>query len=292
MSFYHSIQSKADRLSKHFGDPNEGDNKFHNIPFVHKHALCDGDLILHKQFNVTILFASHLMSNVFRYGFERKELEENHEFYGASGGKGINYVSPTDVADVAVKAIFDKTRKSHCYTLTGPTAITDDEVATSLSEQLGTKITYAESPLDFFDEDTAAMEKIKATGLEEEFSQGNTKKVLGRDPETFQDYLKAIERMSPVEREVFALVSPAPAKEVFSLVSPTPAKKTEEVTAEKEEGGEPTEAGASPVKEEEAADKIEPTVTEDEIEPTETEVEVVEKEHMNPQIVQPKVVAQ
>ena len=66
---------------------------FHDIPLVHKHALCDGDLVLQKQhFEVTILFASHLMSNIFRYGFQRKGVTEKNELYGASNGMGVNYV--------------------------------------------------------------------------------------------------------------------------------------------------------------------------------------------------------
>lgn len=101
LSFYHAIASKADHMvflphmmeqimarcviASHDG--------FHDISLVHKHALCDGDLFLQRdKFEVAIVFASHLMSNVFRYGFERKALSEKNEFYGSSGGKGVNYV--------------------------------------------------------------------------------------------------------------------------------------------------------------------------------------------------------
>lgn len=64
----------------------------------------------------TILFASHLMSSVLEY--QGKTLKEEGVFYGASGGKGVNYVSPNDVADVAVRAILDpKTHKRQGYVL-------------------------------------------------------------------------------------------------------------------------------------------------------------------------------
>lgn len=204
LSFYHSTKSKAAHLSQHFGDPPDTKSvTFHDVPFVHKHALCDGDLVLHGQFDVTLLFASHLMSNVFRYGVERKALKDNHEFYGASGGKGVNYVSPNDVADVVVKAIFEKSHKRQAFTLTGPTAITDEEVAQLLSKLFGTKITYVEAPLDFFDEDTAALERIKATGVEENanFVKHDFKNYIQRDPESFEDYLMATHRMSLIEQE-------------------------------------------------------------------------------------------
>lgn len=107
LSFYHALRTRAENPNKYFGDPDyllSRDN-FHDIPLVHQHALCDGDLIV-GGVDCTILFASHLMSNVFE--FQGSTLKEKHEFYGASGGKGVNYVSPNDVADIAVRAILGK----------------------------------------------------------------------------------------------------------------------------------------------------------------------------------------
>lgn len=209
LSFYHSIKSKAEHHPNlHFGDPdNAAYDGFHDVPFVHKHALCDGDLIRHTNFEVTILCASHLMSNIFHNKFERKALAESLELLGASGGKGINYVSPNDVADVAVEAILDMSSKRQLYNVTGPMSITDEEVAAVLTEYLGTRIAYVAKPLNFFDAQTAALEKIKATGIEETLPKGDTHKVLGRDPESFADYLAATSRMTPIEREVLAQLS-------------------------------------------------------------------------------------
>ena len=222
LSFYHSIKPKAEHPSQAYGFPDyvAAHDGFHEVPLVHKHALCDGDLILHKELNETILFSSHLMSNIFRYGFDRKGLAEHHEFYGASGGKGVNYVSPNDVAEVAVHAILDKTHKRQAYTLTGPT-ITDEEIAKLLTDKIGTTVKYVEKPLTFFDPDTAMLEKIKASGLEENFPAGDVEKVLGRGPETFADYLLATDRMSPIEQDALAIHTPHhchPKKEVTTKV--------------------------------------------------------------------------
>lgn len=103
---------------------------------------------------------------------------------------------------MAVKAIFEKTHNDQAYILTGPSAIKDEEVAAILSEKLGHKVAYVEKPLDFFDKDTAAIEKIKATGEEEKFPKGDIKKVLGKDAETFRVYLSATNRMTPWEKNV------------------------------------------------------------------------------------------
>lgn len=139
------------------------------------------------------------MSNIFFFGFERKALTANHEFYGGCDGTtGVNYVSPNDVADVAVKAIFDKTHNRQAYHLTGP-GITNDEVAALLTETIGTKVNYFKKPLDAFGTNLAAIEKIKLTGLEEKFPQGDIKKVTDHVAETFADYLKEMDRMTPLE---------------------------------------------------------------------------------------------
>ncbi|KAL7538713.1 hypothetical protein ACHAXR_011105 [Thalassiosira sp. AJA248-18] len=257
LSFYHAIKSKTEHRNDFYGEGYiSSHDGFHDVPLVHKHALCDGDLILHKGLDVTLLLATHLMSNVFRRELERSALKEKHEFYGASGGKGVNYVSPNDVAHVAVKAILDKAHQRQTCTLTGPHAITDNEIATLLSEQLGTKITYVDKPLDFFDEDTAALEKIKATGLEENFPKGDFKKVVGRDAETFEDYLKVTHRMSPIEQVALSLV--APLKEAEPLTTGNEEEKEEEVeeidsteteveVAEKKVHGDATPEQAHPV---------------------------------------------
>lgn len=194
LSFYHSLKHVRTLIS----------SRVKESQLVHKHALCDGDLILHKHLNATIIFATHLMSNVFMYDFNKQGLAKHHEIYGASNGKGVNYVSPNDVADAAVHAILDKVHKRQAYTFMGPTT-RDAEIAKLLTDKFETTISYVEKPTSFFDNDTALLEKVKASGLEESFSHGDTKKILGREPETFADYLLATDRMCPIEQDVLAV---------------------------------------------------------------------------------------
>jgi len=262
LSFFHAINAKT-HSSQNYGYPDTFASHyfFRVVPFVHAHALCDGDLILHKELDVTILNATHLMSNIFRYGFQRIALKDKREFYGASRGEGVGYVSPNDVAEVAVKAILEKTHKRQAYTLTGPAAITDAKVAALLAERLGTKITYIEKPLNFFDSDKATLESIKAKGLEVNFSKGDIKKVIGRKAESFADYLKRTDLMTPVEYEVFSSHFNQACSSAKDVVEQKEAKEdikerteTRNVSEEKEE------------------------TTEEDIGPTETEEEFVEKE--------------
>ena len=211
LSFYHSIQSKIENPCQCFGSQeytSEPGYGIHDIPFVKKHALCDGDLILRQEFDTTIIFATHLMSNLFRYGFQRQGLMKDHELVGASQGKHINYVSPNDVADIAIKAIFDKTHTRQGYNVLGPFPLMDVEVCSLLSERLHTAITYVEKPIDFFCKDTAALEQIKASGMEKDFPHGDFKRVMNRSSQSFREYLKETDRMSPVERKVVGAFHP------------------------------------------------------------------------------------
>lgn len=89
--------------------------------------------------------------------------------------------------------------------MTGAAPIKDEEVATLLSLNLETPITYIEKPLTSFTPDSAALEKIKASGLEEEnkFIKGDFERLSGRKPESFEDYLMNRDVMTPSEKKVF-----------------------------------------------------------------------------------------
>lgn len=146
VSFYHA------RLS---GDP------FQEVPLVRAHGDCD-DLLIKTvnpamenvmkgetevltttdygspNLSYTILGASHFMSNPFSFqGRELHNKETLATFYGASGNRGVNYVSPNDVAEVAVRVLLEpRVHYNKEYTLTGPVAITDQQVADLLSKHV------------------------------------------------------------------------------------------------------------------------------------------------------------
>ena len=94
----------------------------------------------------------------------------------------------------------------HRYTLTGTEAMTDEELARLLSTHFDTTITYIEKPLNFFTANSASIEKLKASGVEETMNfpkGGDFERLSGRKPETFEDYLmNGGDTMSPLERNV------------------------------------------------------------------------------------------
>jgi uncharacterized protein YbjT (DUF2867 family) len=136
-------------------------------------------------------------------------------FYGASGNRGVNYVSPNDVAEVAVRVLLNpRDHYNQEYTLTGSEAITDQQVAGLLSKRLEKPVMYVDQPLDTFTtqlllagdpewmvNDLAVLEKVKATGNEESrsFVSDDVEKICGRKPQSFEEYLQEVDTMTTVE---------------------------------------------------------------------------------------------
>jgi uncharacterized protein YbjT (DUF2867 family) len=208
---------------------NSSDTLFQQVPLVREHGDCDDRLIrvattetdltplMHSELSYTILYASHLMSNPFT--FQGHELHSEtcvpSTLFGASGNHGVNYVSPNDVAEVAVRALVapqDHYNKE--YTLTGPEAITDQQVASLLSKHLRKAIMYVDQPLHEFASqmqlsgepkwivaDLVALEKIKATGTEETeaFISTDFESICGHPPESYEEYLRGSDMMTKIE---------------------------------------------------------------------------------------------
>ena len=183
LSFYHATK----------GD------EFSDVPLVKHHAECD-ELLMNTvtpelltftdmsldsppRMSYTILYASHLMSNPFV--FYKNQLMSSHKpatFYGSSGNHGVNYVSPNDIAEVAVRILLEpRAHYNKEYQLTGPKAITDQQVAHLLGKHLNKPVMYVDQPLrefesqmsthgveDWIVRDLVALEKIKKTGHEED----------------------------------------------------------------------------------------------------------------------------
>jgi uncharacterized protein YbjT (DUF2867 family) len=200
LSFYHA--------RKH-------DDPFQNVPLVKAHGTCDDSLVL-SGIPYTILAATHFMSNPFM--FQGKELRAENTpavMYGASKEKRINYISPNDVADCAVRVLLEPNKHfKKEYTLTGPISISDQLVATYLSVYLKKQVVYVEQPLQEFKEneqshgnpkwlvdDLTSLEQLKASGLEEDpkFATKDVELICGHRAETFESYLRRTHFMTPIE---------------------------------------------------------------------------------------------
>lgn len=191
------------------------DDVFQQVPLVRAHGECD-DMLAKSGLAYTVLSASHLMSNHLVY--QSKELRKDQKpaaMYGASHGMGVNYVSPNDVAECAARVLLEPRphfRKE--YTLTGPYAVTDQLVSALLSRHLQKPIMFVDQPFHTFEDtekgrgdpewlvqDLVALEKIKATGIEEHLSfvSNDVEKVCGHRAESYEAYLSHKDVMTAAE---------------------------------------------------------------------------------------------
>jgi uncharacterized protein YbjT (DUF2867 family) len=208
LSFYHAMAPEPETVHQYNLNPVE--DPFLKVPFIRMHRTCDTKLTrMSVVFNYTLIFASHFMSNAIVY--QSDSLRKEHRLMGSSHGKGVNYVSPNDIADVAVRALLAP--KEHFrvgYTVTGPSALTDVEVAGLLGERLGAPVSYVDQPLAEFAsrgtdwgpaQDVAYLEMLKSLGVEEipSFVSKDVSRVCGRPAETFADYLNEQDLMTPQE---------------------------------------------------------------------------------------------
>lgn len=123
-------------------------------------------------------------------------------FYSATGQAKMSHVDVRDVAAVAVKALTASAHEGKIYTLTGPEALTYDEMADELSQVLGREIRHIDLPPEDLkgamlaggmSEDIADV----LLDLERYYREGrpsrvtnDVKQVTGRDPHRFAEYAR------------------------------------------------------------------------------------------------------
>jgi NAD(P)H dehydrogenase (quinone) len=198
---------------------------FHKMPLVKRHSYCDEllkKMIIPDDENVTqmsftILFASNYMSNpLVQHGKELNGIQASTTMYSASGYSAANYVSPNDLADVAVRTLLaphDHYNKS--YVIAGPELITHLDISKLLSQFFSKTIPYQDLRLvDYKDalkdsgtpqwrlNDLVIMQRIRSTGIEQETNAWHSldfEKVCGHAPESFSEYLTHVDTMTDQE---------------------------------------------------------------------------------------------
>ena len=148
----------------------------------------------------TFLRPNSFMQNVVTFMGETIKAEGT--FFSASGEAKISHVDVRDIAAVAVKALTEPNHEGKAYTLSGPEALTYDELASELSKVLGRSISHINlSPSDL-------KNGMLAEGMPEEIADRmldleryyredqasrithDIKQVTGRDPRRFAQYAR------------------------------------------------------------------------------------------------------
>ena len=122
--------------------------------------------------------------------------------YSASGKAKISHVDERDIAAVAVESLTGRAHAGNAYTLTGPEALTYDELANELTKVLARPISHVSLPPSDLKQAMVAEGLPEAIAdrmldLERYFREDqasrvtdNIKQVTGRDPRGFAQYAR------------------------------------------------------------------------------------------------------
>jgi uncharacterized protein YbjT (DUF2867 family) len=134
--------------------------------------------------------------------FMGKTIRAEAAFYSASGQAKISHVDARDIAAVAVKVLTGPNYEGKAYTMSGPEALTYDELASELSKALGRPISHVNlSPSDLesgmLAEGMPEAVADRMLDLERYFREGRAsritndiKQVTGREPRRFAEYVR------------------------------------------------------------------------------------------------------
>jgi uncharacterized protein YbjT (DUF2867 family) len=123
-------------------------------------------------------------------------------FFSASGQARISHIDVRDIAGVAVAALTTEGHQQQIYTLSGPEALTYDELADELSRALGRVIRHVSLPsadlkAGMLAEGVPEAIADRMLDLERYFREGHAstitddvKRVIGREPHRFADYVR------------------------------------------------------------------------------------------------------
>jgi len=134
--------------------------------------------------------------------FMGETIKAEGAFYSASGKAKISHVDVRDIAAIAVKALIESNHEGKAYTLSGPEALTYDELSNELSKVLGRSISHINlSPSDLKngmlaegmpEEIADRMLDLERYYREDQASRitNDIKQVTGRDPRQFAEYVR------------------------------------------------------------------------------------------------------
>ena len=156
----------------------------------------------------TFLRPNYFMQNFTKYYGET--IREENAFYDSVGSARISHLDCRDVARVAACVLTEPGHERTAYDLTGPKAITHEEIAEILTRTLGREIEYVSitddelrdalidegSPEEFAESLVSANRSTRTTEIDSVVTTA-VSDVTGREPTTFEafarDYAPALE---------------------------------------------------------------------------------------------------
>lgn len=149
--------------------------------------------------NYTFLHCHSFLQNLF---FEEGTIKEQNAIYSSMGYGKIGMVDARDIAAVAIYALTDKGHEKKTYVLTGPKAVSYDDVVSVLSQHLGREIKYIPVELEvsrkvmidsgmpkWLADDLTTINKLYSEDKGSELS-GDVEKVTGQKPISLKEFIQ------------------------------------------------------------------------------------------------------
>ncbi len=167
--------------------------------FTRQHAESE-DYIRSSGVPYTFLRPNGFMQNLVIY--KAPTINTQNAFYGSESEGRVSQVDIRDVAAVAVKALTEDGHVGKTYTLTGPEAVTNSEVAQILSQAIGREIRFVNLPPEQLKQTllSAGVPQWSADALidlQRLYREGkaatvteDVERILGRKPISFARFLR------------------------------------------------------------------------------------------------------
>ncbi len=173
-------------------------NENSNVRFLRYHAAVE-KAIENSGIDYTFLRPNLFMQNFLSFA---DLIKGEGKFYADAGNCKISIVDVRDIAEVAAAALTETGHAGKIYDITGPEALTHYEIAQKLSDALGKKIEYVDTPPDMMRELVInfGIPEWQAEGLTEDFAHyrrgeaaeiaDGVKKATGKNPYSFDVFAR------------------------------------------------------------------------------------------------------
>jgi uncharacterized protein YbjT (DUF2867 family) len=180
------------KLSQLAADPNSP------VRFLRYHAAVE-NAILESGIPYTFLRPNLFMQGLLAF---RDSILAEGKFFAAAGDARISAVDVRDIAAVAAAALTEDNHQGRSYDITGPEALTHEEMADRLSDTLGRQIVFVDVPPEAMQQALlgAGLPPWQADGLIEDYAHyrrgeasavaSGVEDATGSKPRSFSDFAR------------------------------------------------------------------------------------------------------
>jgi uncharacterized protein YbjT (DUF2867 family) len=136
------------------------------VRFLHYHG------VVEEAISSSGMAFTHLRPNLYMQALLafRSLIVSKRSFFAAAGDSRVSIVDVRDIAAVATAALSESGHEGKTYDITGPEALTHSEMASELSEALGTPVAFVDIPESAMRDAAFGLPEWQADGVIEDYA--------------------------------------------------------------------------------------------------------------------------